>query len=455
MVRHRYRKGFTIIELMVTIVIASIAMSMASSFLNFSWISQQRTVDEYDLQSDIRLAADTVNYAIRDASVTFAITEDVFAGAKKEKWNYIGIEDNKEIVKWVWDPVSETHDRVVLLPEKEKIFYNLYFSQTVPNTKLISYHLEGYFEGSETEKAIIETELEAVNSVAVEDGGTASNPAIALAYRTDAKPQPEIVTTQTEVTIVVALVLDNSGSMRFDMNGREYWEYWYDSSNVRNSILESKAKDLVDQFAGIGNVKVCVVPFANDANNVSPMYDATTQKGQIKSRIDNLYGYGGTNTGDGLRRGARMIEDYSDNHPAEEIVNYLILLTDGNPTFYSSDSRGSYIPQVNGENINYLWGSGYSQSNNISNSMNYVDYVGQNVVVGMDIDISTFVIGFTAVPSEITRAEDIATDSCTHDTNEARKGKYFEADSAVKLESVFSEITNTILQETWHIYGPY
>ncbi len=455
MTRHRYQKGFTIVELMVTIVIASIAMSIASSFLNFSWISQKRTVDEYEIQSDIRLAADTVNYAIRDASVTFAITEDVFNESKKEKWNYIGIEDNKEIVEYIWDPVNNTHDRVVLLPEKEKIFYNLYFSQSVPNTKLISYHLEGYFEGSESEKAIIESELAAVNSVAVEDGGSLSNPAIALAYRTDPKPQPEIVTTQKEVTIVVALVLDNSGSMRFDMDGHDQWNWRYDSSEVRNSILESKAKDLIDQFADIGNVKVSIIPFANNANDVSPMMDATTQKVALKNLVDNLYGYGGTNTGDGLRRGAHIIKDYSDDHSEEEIVNYLILLTDGEPTFYSSNSYYNYSPQVDDNNIHYLWGSGYSDSSNISNAMNYVDYVGQNVVVGMDVDISTFVIGFTAVADEITRAEDIATDSCTHDTNTARTGTYYRADSAVELERVFGEITNTILQETWHIYGPY
>lgn len=71
-----------------------------------------------------------------------------------------------------------------------------------------------------------------------------------------------------------------------------------------------------------------------------------------------------------------------------------------------------------------------------------------------NLDIKTFVIGFSAVATEIDRAYLIA-DYCTSESDPDRVGTYLSAGSSVELEEVFTTITDTILSQTWHIYGPY
>lgn len=458
--------GFTLVELTVVIVLLGLVISLAGQFINFSFLSQRKSIDEYDLQSEVRHASIVVNDAIRNSTVTFALPDDVFEGAKKDRWNYLGIENQKEIVQYTWNSTTNTHDRVVLIAARDDVFYNLTFDQKDPDSKLLEFNLEAYLAGREDQKINIQSELDALNSVAVEDGGSDDVPAVALAYRTDPAPSPEVQTTREEVTLAIALVLDDSGSMDFDMNGRDYWDWHYDQYNVRVDILQTKAKALIDQFALLanpdadpdaesGNIKVSIIPFANDADDVGPMMDVVANKSQLKTKINGLSAYGGTNTGDGLRRAYYQLEQYNEDHPTDEIVNYIILLTDGNPTYYSSNSHYSYDPQWNDSDCRYVRGTGQQEEPNLTNSMNYVQYIGQNLVVGRSLDIRTFVIGFTAVSSEVSRARSIAESACTHATNENRRGTYYAATSAIELENVFTEITTTILLETWHIYGPY
>src|SRR5690606_33630215 len=67
--------------------------------------------------------------------------------------------------------------------------------------------------------------------------------------------------------------------------------------------------------------------------------------------------------------------------------------------------------------------------------------------------MKTFVIGFTAVPTQVTRAQDIA-NYHTHSSDDRIKGMYYAATSSDELEQVFNSIAEYILNETWHIYGP-
>jgi len=454
------RKGLTIVELMVTIILIGMVVTLAGSLFNFSSRAEKITVDEYDLQAEVRLATEILNKAIRNASVTFTISDELFGEAKKAKWSYFGIEGNKEIVQYIWkpdplNPDTGTHERHVLVSASDRVSYNLYFKQNIDNTRLLEFDLDCYIDGQEVRKIGISTELEALNSVAVEDGGSEEDPAVAIAYRSDPKPSPETVTTHNEVQIAVALVLDDSGSMEFDMDGHNNYDHNFDSDNVRKDILKVQAKQLIDKFAAMENVQVCIVPFAKSANNTGAMMDATTFKSALKHDIDNLSANGGTNTGDGLRRGYHVLNNYNLANPGEEIVNYIILLSDGNPTYYSR-KNGNYIIHENDINENNdVEGTGRQEEPNMSNSVNYVNYIGQNLVVGKAIDIKTFVIGFSNVPTEINRAENIAEHACTSVTNPVRYGTYYEAGSEVELEDAFTDITQTILQETWHIYGPY
>jgi len=460
--------GFTLVEIIASIVLLGMVLSMAGMFLNFSFNSERKVEKEYDLQAEVRRASGTVNDAIRDSSVTFLIPQDVFLDNKKENWSYLGLEDNKEVVQYAWNPTTKSHDKKIILTSRDDILYTLFFSKVQQEGKLIKFNLNVIDEEADKKTFAVSSELEALNSVAVDEGGSESDPAVAIAYRSDPAPIPEEVTTQREVTIAISLVLDDSGSMDWDMNGRSYDDWGFDRNNIRKDIMKRRAAALIDQFAGIGNIQVSVIPFATTANNPSDMRDATDNKEDMKTKISGLNASGGTNTGDGLRRAYYQLEKYNNDHSGDEIVNYIILLTDGDPTFFSGDNTNryyswgrwydrpysDYLPKLGpgdcGED--YVWGdgnnSGSGGTTNLQRSMNYCKSVADNkILFNSALNINTFFIGFSAVPTDIANNRTVAETYC--------QGRYFEVASEVELEQTFEEITQTILQETWHIYGPY
>ncbi len=449
-------RGFTLVELMVVVALLTLVIFMAGSFITFSLRMEKQSEYEYDFQAAMRQASRIINNEVRQASVTFTLTKEYFEREKKAKWNYLGLENGKEVVQYTWNPATNSHDRKILIASDAAISYNLSFSQVVPNSKLLRFSLQGINNGAANDRLTIASDLTAMNSLTVDDGGSPDNPAVAIAYRSDEAPKPEEVTTGGHVTMLIALVLDDSGSMRWGMDGKPVTP----ANPSRLSIMKNEAKKLIDKFASLGNIQVAIIPFAMDANRAGHFVPCTvSDKPVLKTQIEALVGSGGTNTGDGLRRAYHRIEEYNRTHSGDDIVNYIILLTDGNPTFYSSSTRKNhYTPKLDGSNVpnsNYVFGTGGEADENVNKSVGYVYKVGQDLVVGRSLDIRTFVIGFTAVPGGVTRAREMAEVACTSTVYESRKGTYYAAGSDIELESVFEEITTSILKETWHIYGPY
>jgi len=450
--------GFTLIEMIIVLALIGLVGSVAGSLINFSVKAEDVVEREYDLQAQVRHTSELLNNAIRDSSVTFTLPDAVFLSAKKEKWNYFGIEDKKEIVQYIYNPDTGSHDRKVIVAARDGILYNLYFASVVPGSKLVRYNLDVVRESGDSNAINIVSEVAALNSVAVDDGGSLSNPATAIAYRSDPSPKPEEVTTSNEVRIAISLVLDDSGSMDFDMQGKKPGDWGFNSNQVRKNIMKNEAQKLIDQFADLGNIYVSVIPFATTANTTSAnpgtMRDTTTEKAELKNEISKFDAYGGTNTGDGLRRAYHRLKNYKADNPSAEIVHYIIMLTDGDPTYRTGTTRsGTYEPRTNDGNTSddYIWGEGnndgHGGTTNLNNCMAYARTIGNIITGDSAMDIGTFVIGFSAVPGDIANNKKIAEDYC--------KGTYYVAGNDIELESTFDEITATILRETWHIYGPY
>ena len=74
-------------------------------------------------------------------------------------------------------------------------------------------------------------------------------------------------------------------------------------------------------------------------------------------------------------------------------------------------------------------------------------------MLGGDLKIKTCVIGFSAVPSDISKAKEIALSANRPGTK--AEDVYFEAGSEAELGIIFDTIREAILTEYWHIYGPY
>ena len=135
---------------------------------------------------------------------------------------------------------------------------------------------------------------------------------------------------------------------------------------------------------------------------------------------------GATNTGDGMRISYYAMKNFNDNPtnidstlPSNtKVVNYMILLSDGNPTQYSYEKIGGYTY--------YFEKSGKAPHNtgDENYSFQYAKFIGENYIVGKDLDMNTFVIGFSAVSSEIDKAQSIA-GYCNDPSNPKSNGKYY------------------------------
>jgi len=445
--------GFTLVELMVTIALMALVLTMTGSFFNFSTIFEKKAESEFDFQSSMRLASTILNNSIRDASVTFIIPEKVFSQSKMDGWDYLGVESGKEIVQYVWNKDKNGigmggHDRIVLVTSSSAISYNLFFKQNKPDSKLLEFTLNGIDNGSAGKKLEIKSEISAINSLTVDDGGSNNNPAVAVAYRSDPTPKPQDIVTKVPVNMLVVLVIDKSGSMGTSLG-----------NGTRLSVMKTEVNNLINDLKIIDNSKVSVVAFSNTANQ--PLSLVTVTDSSIQTALNNMHASGGTNTGDGLRRAYYQIQNYKATHSQEKFVSYVILLTDGNPTYKTSSVvkdhyQSNYSPRINDGDIlnpvdNYIFGDGGESASNVNDAMGYVRTICTNLLAAPSSDVMTFTIGFSSVAGGFENIKEIARIS----NNDNAHTYYYEANGSAELKAAFEEITTTMVDNMWHIYGPY
>lgn len=447
MKKYKMRSGFTLIELIIAMSFIVVVISLAGTMMIFSTKSQAAVSKEFQIQSDMRLASEVVNQQLRYSTAVFMLNEHQYKDSSdlKNGWNYFTLsDDSKEIVHYVWDKGTNTHKKTSMVKAQDNILFKLNFNGVVTDSRMINFKLDGSVGGGS--KVSVSTVLNALNAAVVDDSGTPLSPAVALAYRLEDIPDSE------KVRVAVTMVLDKSGSMGDPMGGAGAG-----SSSIRISVMKEKAKELIDTFANMDNVYVSLIPFSTNANNPGAFLKAKDNKTNLKNSIDSLSANGGTNAGDGLRRSYYRHVDYVD--PSYEVLHYTILLMDGNPTFWPKKSGADYFGTGDISNsTGDMGGTGSDTStSNINNSMSYIQSFSNNYIKKNDssqkVFMKTFVIGFTGVTAEVSRAQDIA-NYHSHSTDDRIKGMYYAAANSSDLETVFNSIVDYILKETWHIYGP-
>lgn len=449
-------KGFTLIELVIVIALLGITIIPSVNAMIFSIKAQDVIVEEFDLQSSMRLASEIVIGNIRDSSAMFMLNDTHFnTSSLKKGWNYFGLTPGKsKFVHYVWDKSSDSHIENVLIPEKPGIKYNLVFNKNDQDSMLANFNITAVSDNNSNPKAELSSNINAISTVVIDDTGSLSNPAIALAYRSDDIPNA------SKPRIIVTVVVDKSGSMAWDMWGNTITN-GYSNPISRLSIMREKTLDLLNELAAIGNVHVAIIKFDKDANKSTDInnkyhrpYNIDTDKAILDGLVTGLNkADGGTNTGDAMRQSYYVHKDFSINNSGD-ILHYTILLGDGNPTYSTVKSGSHYYGNSNiGVDGVTVAGSGGESEANITSSLLYVKDVSTNLYVNGGLDMKTFIIGFSANPTHVDRLISVA-EYTSSSTNERVKGLYYPAADGEALASVYRDIRKKIELEAWHIYGP-
>ena len=473
---YKKKKGVTLIELIIAISLLGLIGTTAFSLIFYGVRVVNKSNEEVDTQHGTRMVLYETSDIIRYASAVFTIPKSSFRADNLDSgWNYVGIIENEiqpaqngnpavighKIVNYTYNKTTNTHDETVLFSGQPGITFTFVFNKVNPHNvdSLLQFTIEGFPEGSVDEYGIpnatlsVTTEVEARNSLQVIDLATAGNPAYAIAYRDDER--------QKSVVGHISMVLDTSGSMTYDMAGRTPQE-WYYNPPSRNSILKTEANRMIEAYDQEDNIAMRLVTIATSANTTGgtsiPFYNSNTNAANLKSRINALDAVGGTNTGDGLRRAYWALKTHNSTVPAGVVAkNYLIILVDGVTTFasvISSSNRNYFEPDGNvnegyldrqGENSpqGQIAGNGSSLD---AKGTGYVNLMGSKFQAGNFA--KTYVIGFSAKPSDLESVNDIA-EACGAPTENV-----FRAGSQDDLSVVFSTIQQDIVNDLWYLQGP-
>lgn len=509
------KNGFTLLEVILTIMIMSIVFLVVSNVFSLTIRANRVANDEFDLQSNMRIVSESLNQSIKFSPALFTLKKETFEAEKKSGWRYFGIEDenaplntsgNKQVVEYI--PIIEsdidgvitykteapTHTRNVLLDEPDGTEFNLYFKKdiTAENSKLLEFVIEGVNDNNIQRKMTVKTQLQAINAMVVEHAG---NPAVAIAYKEEV-PGKRIKGTQ-EAYAVITITLDTSGSMYdYDLKGR-----WWGTPK-RINVLNEKTVKLINDLKQAGdNVYVSVISYGT---NVDLHNSALPDFQKIENQtMPTLVNKGNTNTGEALLKAYNMLTNKPGvTIPTGTKVNYYnILLTDGYPNVYTryileGNRSGPYSsyptqninnryyhedidsgrPKYNYLHTNHyyyrdLWEStlytntnSYGVANDSNFVMPYVKRIAKDFISNSNIGIKSYVIGFGSNNEDL--AKQIASycvglDSMVdnplnkpNDKGEQTKA-YYSATSATELDIVYSELTEMIKGDMWHVMGPY
>ena len=238
----------------------------------------------------------------------------------------------------------------------------------------------------------------------------------------------------------IVLVVDTSGSMDFDLDGiynklDQYnralrilsngrYEYKPSTLISRMEVVKAASNRFINSFPNNDRIKLGLVQYSSRAtinNGLTNDFQA------IKNSINSYQPGGGTNLGDGLRKAFYMLK-HSPNTKAKK---YIVLLTDGSPTFYSYyEEKGSYKYVQDQRDTGYY----NNESNDFENGEEYSKRIAQKLQ-NEAIEINSYMIGFT---------RDAASNKLQSISSEKDKITVKQADKEEDIDAVYNEIAREI-----------
>lgn len=453
-------KGFTLVEIVVTLAIVGVLFLTMANFMGFGIKTHKISANEANVQSTIRLLSSNINSSVRNSSATFLLhkptNRDLAQSDLTDGWNYITIsKGGKSVLKYEWDSKQSKHIVSTIMSEVPGTTFELEYKKDSSNDNVVEYNIIANVNGI---KRTLNSELEGLNSLQVIDRKPVHFASNTLAYRFGNRDAAF-----SETQAAVAMVLDQSGSMAYDMNGKS-------TSNINNqriTKLKNEATRLVEELQENPNVYISLNPFSSTANNSEPMTQAILNKEKdkpITKSISIMVANGGTNTGDGMRRAYYRIKEFNEENEKKTnpktTNNFMIILVDGGTSYRSIQKvKNSTKVQTYTGNDNINISTKVSSYSSLSNGVTgydgpgnkispevtaYVDEIGE-MMREYDNKMKVYVIGFSNVGNDHASLDDIA---------KATNGKKYVAGSEEVLKEIFAEIKREINESLWYIGGP-
>ncbi len=152
-----------------------------------------------------------------------------------------------------------------------------------------------------------------------------------------------VVSVQPGVNYNIALIIDTSGSMKFDLAGNDngfsnsyQTQSQYDASRMKLviDVLTSLAKDLVNHD---GVINIHLIGFESSANSALKLQLTADNLQQLLTKIQDMDAQGGTN----YEAAFDLASDWFSEQPREGYENLTYFLTDGDPTFSNRGDNGA------------------------------------------------------------------------------------------------------------------
>lgn len=254
----------------------------------------------------------------------------------------------------------------------------------------------------------------------------------------------QIVPQDFETTIQpkeIVLVLDTSGSMK--------------GNKLTN--LKEAANNFIDKMSKEKNLKIGIVTYEKEAsikklkiNNKETALIPSNNTNDLKKTINSLRASGGTNTGEGLRKAAYLLN--SDKESNKDANKTIILMSDGMPTYRTmKKEENKNIWNIYTDITREDYGNGKWKIDGTGNSDKDFQNTNYAIEIGKIINsknYNVFSIGYGMEEDGIKRLKMIQEsmsglkmdDGIT--TNE-ENGFYQTSEGAI--DSVFSQIANKIL----------
>lgn len=257
----------------------------------------------------------------------------------------------------------------------------------------------------------------------------------------------------------IVLVLDVSGSMDYDSGVKctesKYGEYCkiHRTSEIHQTSrldeLKKAAYKFIDTMKDVKDLRIGIVTYASNAeikkSNKVALIPASNVI-ELNSIIEGLVANGGTNTGEGLRKAAYLLNADSEQDPIANKT--LILMSDGIPTYYTDENNSKW----NKDNINYYLNidqesgghsnnSGSGSGDDKSVDLNYAKLIGNKI---KEKGYNAFSIGYSlGDESSEGNMKMQQIHSSMGGVLTGDKKTFFATDSGA-IESVFSQIAKTI-----------